>query len=121
MWPRTSIVEADRTLRTKPRNPLEDSLGANSKIPRHRCGHLAIQHPGNHKRTAVWASLSIGVKLHDPFLSSEMAEIIARGTQVHRRSHVRNWQILLQKSPMGDANCALAPSCRSLRRMKRRR
>jgi hypothetical protein len=28
---------------------------------------------------------------------------------------VRQWQILLQKSAMGEANCALAPSCHSLR------
>jgi hypothetical protein len=35
MWPRASIIEANRTLGTKPPHPLEDRLGANSEIPGH--------------------------------------------------------------------------------------
>jgi hypothetical protein len=65
MRPRTSIVETDRTLGTKPCDPLEDRLGADPEIPSHRCGHLAIHDPGNDKRAAVRASLSISVQLHD--------------------------------------------------------
>ena len=34
------------------KNLIEDSLGADSKIPRHRCGHLPIQDPGNDKTAA---------------------------------------------------------------------
>src|SRR5262249_1096420 len=33
--PRTSVLEANGTLGTKPRNPLEDRLRADSKIPSH--------------------------------------------------------------------------------------
>jgi hypothetical protein len=33
--PRASIVETDRSLGTKPRDPLEDGFGANLKIPGH--------------------------------------------------------------------------------------
>jgi hypothetical protein len=65
MRPRTSIVEANRTLGTKPRDPLEDRLRADSEFPSHRCGHLAIHDSGNNKRPAVRASLSISVQLHD--------------------------------------------------------
>jgi hypothetical protein len=35
MRPRTSILEANETLGTKPRDPLEDSFSADSKIPSH--------------------------------------------------------------------------------------
>jgi hypothetical protein len=71
MRPRTSILEANGTLGTKPRDPLEDRLSADSKIPSHRCGHVAIHDPGNDKRAAVRASLSISVQLHGRCPSTE--------------------------------------------------
>ena len=71
MRPRTSIIQANRTLGTKSREPLEDRLGADSEIPSHRCGHLAVHDLGNHKRAAVRTSLSISVQLDDQLLSTE--------------------------------------------------
>src|SRR5262249_3956137 len=71
MRPRTSIIQANRTLGRKSREPLEYRLGADSEIPSHRCGHLAVHDLGNHKRAAVRTSLSIGVQLHDLLLSTE--------------------------------------------------
>jgi hypothetical protein len=63
--PRTSIVETNCTLGTKPRDPPEDRPGADSEIPGYRCRHLAAYDPGNDKRAAVRAGVGVGVQLHD--------------------------------------------------------
>src|SRR6476661_8112832 len=66
---RASIIETGSALSMEPRDPFENRLGADFKIPTHSCSRMAGDDPRNDKTAAVRTGLSIGVTLHDWVLS----------------------------------------------------